>query len=407
MKNRRQILQSAACAPLFLRTAALAGLGSCSSIMGPDPKRILILGGTGFLGPALIDALLERGHRVTLFNSGSTEQRREANGRPSVVPPGVETLVGNRDPLLTADDRRYARDPDGESKKDPDSPRGLTQLQGRRWDAVIDTSGYFPRMVRASAELLAASVEQYVFISSISVYAHNDVPDQDESAELVTLADPGVEEFGEGFVNYGGGKALCEAAAEGALPGRTTNIRPGYIVGRGDTSGRWSYWPWRTTLGGSMLVPGTPSDPLQVIDVRDLAEWIVHCVERRIVGVFNATGPAKELTMKAMLAGCETAADLSGSAPATPVWAAPEFLTENELSFPIWAPPTGETAGFHRTNIQRALENGLRFRPIENTAADTLAWLRSLPEELRSRVLPPIDLALEQEVLQRWLVRRG
>ncbi len=393
----------------FLHASLASGLLASSASAWPRrvsreaPKRILILGGTGFLGPALIDAVVARGHHLTLFNSGSTELRRADAGRPSVVPEGVDVLVGNRDPLKTADDRRLARDPDAESKRDPDSPRGLSQLEDKRWDAVVDTSGFFPRMVRASAELLAPNVGQYVYISSISVYASFAEPELDESAELLTLEDPTVEEFGENFANYGGGKAMCEAAAEAAMPGRVTNIRPGYIVGRRDTSRRWIYWPWRTSLGGEMLVPGAPEDPIQIIDVRDLAEWIVHCIEQNVTGVYNATGPAEELSMAAMLAACRAA---SGTETKF-TWADPEFLSEHEASFPIWVSPSSESAGLHRTSIARALDAGLRFRSVEDTARDTLAWHASLPEELGMRVVPQQpSREREQELLKLWAERQ-
>jgi 2'-hydroxyisoflavone reductase len=403
--TRREFIQTT--------TGGLAGIGlgalvtpACVSVPGSIPvmkQRILILGGTGFLGPALIESVRARGHELTLFNSGTTESRRLREGRPTVVPAEVEVLLGNRDPLMTADDRRLRGDPEAESKRDPNSPRGLTKLEGRSWDAVIDTSGYFPRLVAASAELLAPRVEQYVFISTISVYARNDQPGMDESAELLTLADPSSEEFGPNFENYGGGKALCEAAAEAALPGRTTNIRPGYIVGPRDTSARYAYWPWRVAQGGAMLVPGTPSDPVQLIDVRDLAEWIVHCIETRTMGDFNATGPSPPLTMSAMLAACAEGARVSSP----PVFAEPAFLAEQGLHYPIWASPEGETAGFHRVSIAKAFAAGLRFRPHAETARDTLAWLRSLPEGLQARLVPVGLAAQEEEVLHRWRARQG
>jgi 2'-hydroxyisoflavone reductase len=392
MTTRRQFLH----ASLATGTLASLGLQSCVSTARALPvkkQRILILGGTGFLGPALIETVLARGHELTLFNTGSTEARREQTGRPSVVPDGVELLVGNRDPKLTADDRRYRKEPE---KRDPNSPRGLTQLEGRTFDAVIDTSGYFPRMVRSSAELLAPNVDQYVFISTISVYANNDQLGMDESAELATLDDPATESFGDRSENYGGAKALCEAAAETALPGRTTNIRPGYIVGRRDTSRRFIWWPWRASQGGEMLVPGTPLDPVQIIDVRDLALWTVHCIERRVHGVFNATGPDKKLTMREMLEGCRSAAGTDVKF----VWGDPELLADNELSFPIWVRPEGDTAGFHSVSVKRAVDAGLRFRTIEDTAADTLAWHASLPQDLQEHFLPPISLEKEAEVLE-------
>src|SRR5258708_1429557 len=182
------------------------------------PLRILILGGTGFLGPACTESALARGHSVTHFNSGRTEERRREAGRPSVVPSGVQQLYGNRDPNKTADDRKTEGKSD--APKDPNSPKGLSQLEGKKWDAVIDTSGYFPRLVKASAELLAPNVKQYVFISTISVYKDNNIPNADETAPLNILEDPTTEEMGKDFVNYGGGKALCEKAAEKAMPGR-------------------------------------------------------------------------------------------------------------------------------------------------------------------------------------------
>lgn len=397
--TRRQFLQASAATGALATTGLFARPARLRQNEPAKRQRILILGGTGFLGPALIDAVVARGHALTLFNSGRTEERRAEAGRPSVIPDGVEVLVGNRDPELTADDRRLAGDPDIEKKRDPKSPHGLSQLEGRDWDAVIDTSGFFPRMVRASAELLAPHVGQYVFVSSISVYARNDEPDMDETAELLTLADPTVEEFGPNFENYGGGKAMCEAAAEAALPGHATNVRPGYIVGPRDTSRRWLWWPWRTAQGGEMLVPGTADDPMQVIDVRDLAEWIVHAIETRAFGAFNAT--SRPMAMRAMLEGCRAGAGSETSF----AWADPSFLAEHELSFPIWIPPEGETAGFHRVSVERAFEAGLRTRSIETTARDTLAWFDELPEDLAPRVLPPIPLEREAEVLALWKAR--
>lgn len=406
--SRRKFIQQSLTAGALLPfgLAACSGTGSssrASSDVGNSgaprkQQRILILGGTGFLGPALIDAVLARGHKLTLFNSGRTENRRVAAGRDSVVPEGVEVLIGNRDPLLTADDRRLRGDPDIESKRDPNSPRGLSQLEGREWDAVIDTSGYFPRMVAASAEFLAPNVGQYMFVSSISVYSSTSVPGADETAELLGLDDPTTEEFGEQFENYGGGKALCEQAAEAALPGRTTNVRPGYIVGPRDTSRRWSFWPWRAAQGGEMAVPGKPEDPIQIIDVRDLAEWMVLCCEQRIMGEFNATGPASELSMRRMLEGCRAAA----GSDVRFTWADAEFLAERELNFPIWLAPEGETAGFHRVSVERAMASGLTFRTIEDTARATLDWLGSLPEDLATRVMMPFDLEQEAAALEAW-----
>ncbi len=385
-----------------LGPAALAGLTQDGGAP-PAKLRILILGGTGFLGPALISAVLERGHSLTLFNSGTTEARREASGRDSVVPEGVEVLLGNRDPELTADDRRLRglSEEEREELADPDSPRGLSTLVGREWDAVIDTSGYWPRIVRASAELLAPAVKQYVFVSSISVYASSAEPGRDESAPLLGLEDPTSEDFGPSFENYGGGKALCEAAAEAAMPGRVTNVRPGFIVGPRDTSRRYCYWPWRIARGGEVLVPGAASDPVQLIDVRDLAAWIVHCVEEREVGPFNATGPSPAMTWGELLAAC--AEGVGGEAEFR--FADAAFLAERGLGYPIWVPPTGETAGFHRVDVSRAVAAGLSFRPHAETARDTLAWMRGLGDETASRLVPAQLLEGEAEALAAWKAR--
>ncbi len=362
------------------------------------PLRILILGGTGFLGPACTESALARGHSVTHFNSGRTERSRREAGRPSVVPVGVEQLYGNRDPSKTADDRRTEGQAD--AQKDPKSPKGLSQLQGKSWDAVIDTSGYFPRMVRASAELLAPRIKQYLFISSISVYKDNSVPDFDETSPVCTLADPATEDMGKDFANYGGGKALCEQAAEAAMPGRVTNIRPGFIVGPRDTSGRFIYWPVRVSLGGRMAVPGEPEDPIQFIDVRDLSDWIIHCLEQNVTGVFNATGPEKELSMRKMLEGIRRAV----GAETAFAWLDIDFLKAAGVAdqFPLYAPPKGETAGLHRCNISRALAKGLKFRPVSQTAKSTLDWYKSLPPELQSRVAPQFAPKQNEEP---WLER--
>jgi 2'-hydroxyisoflavone reductase len=265
----------------------------------------------------------------------------------------------------------------------------------------LDTSGYFPRIVKASAELLAPNVRQYIFISSISVYKDTSKPNSDETAELATLADPTTEEMGKNFENFGGGKALCEKAAESAMPGRVTNVRPGFIVGPRDTSGRFIYWPVRASLGGEMIVPGAPSDPIQIIDVRDLADWLIHCLENNIVGVFNATGPEKELTMKSLLEGVRTGV---GSKTAM-TWVDYEWLKSQgigEAQFPLYQPPAGETAGFHRCNISRALAKGLTFRPVADTARATFEWYQSLPAEVQTRVAAQLA---KREGEEDWLAK--
>jgi len=390
---------SGAFLPHRASAAELAGKSS-------KPLRILILGGTGFLGPHCTESAIARGHSVTHFNSGRTEELRKGAGRPSVVPDGVEKLYGNRDPNKTADDRKTEGKAD--APKDPNSPKGLSQLEGKKWDAVIDTSSYFPRMVKASAELLGPAVKQYVFISTISVYKDTSAP-FDETALLQTLQDPTTEEMGKDFANYGGGKALCEKAAEAAMPGRVTNIRPGYIVGPRDTSGRFIYWPVRASMGGSMIVPGAPADPIQLIDVRDLADWIIHCIEYKVVGIYNATGPEKELTMKSFVGGVQKGV---GSDVAF-TWVSNDFLSSKGVQdgqFPLYAAPVGETAGFHRCNASRALAKGLKFRSVSDTAKATFEWYKSLPPEIQRRVAPQFAqlpneeawLAIEKRLLETW-----
>jgi 2'-hydroxyisoflavone reductase len=242
-------------------------------------------------------------------------------------------------------------------------------------------------MVKASAELLSPVVKQYVFISSISVYKDTSVPNYDESAAVHTLADPTVEEMGKDFVNYGGGKALCEKAAEAAMPGRATNLRPGFIVGPRDTSARFIYWPVRASLGGTMVVPGRPADPIQIVDVRDVADFTIHCIENNIVGPYNVTGPSKELSMRAMVEGVRKGV----SSNVTFTFVDDAFLKAQKIDenqFPLYAPPSGETAGFHRCNISRALGKGLKFRPLPDTAKVTLDWYHALPAEIQARVAP-------------------
>jgi 2'-hydroxyisoflavone reductase len=408
--TRREFLASSAAALAaapFLPGALTAAESAARAV---KPLRILILGGTGFLGPACTESAIARGHSVTQFNSGRTEERRRAVGRPSVVPSGVEQLYGNRDPNKTADDRRNEGKAD--APKDPNSPKGLSQLEGKKWDAVIDTSGYFPRMVKASAQLLAPNVRRFVFISTISVYKSESVPNADESAPLATLDDPATEEMGKDFANYGGGKALCEKAAEAAMPGRVTNLRPGYMVGPRDTSGRFIYWPVRASLGGTMAVPGSPADPIQLIDVRDVADWTIHCIENQIVGIYNVTGPDKDLTMRGMVEGVRKGVGSEVSF----TWIDNRFLETHSISqdkFPLYVPPTADSAGFHRRSIARALARGLKFRPLSVTAKATLDWYQSLPPNIQAGVAPQFAkrpneeawLETEKHLLEAWAKR--
>ena len=351
-----------------------APAGQPAPTPAPVPKKkILILGGTGFLGPKTIDAAIARGHTITIFNRGKREKFQPLEHE-------VEHLFGNRDPELPADDERG---PDGKLLRPDATPKGLEQLVGRRWDVVIDNSGYFPRIVKASAELLAKSADRYIYISSISAYDEKSVPPQggDETIKLATLADPTVETMGKQFENYGGLKALCEQAAQAAFPGRTAVVRPGYIVGPGDPTDRFTYWPIRIARGGDVLAPGTPDDPLQWIDVRDLSEWLVKLAEDGTTGEFNAVGPASPGRWGDVLQTCIAA---SGST-AKLEWVPAKWLEEHagEDAFPIWAPPEGKYAGFHRWSNERAEQAGLKFRPVEDTVKALLAWW---PRDVERRV---------------------
>lgn len=371
-------------------TSASGGTAVSPSRAG-RPLSFLILGGTAFLGPEVVEAALARGHTVTLFNRGKT--------RPDLFPE-IEKLRGDRDP-----------------KKDD----GLKALEGdRRWDVVVDNSGYFPRMVEASASLLAPRIGQYIFVSSISAFKEAAPPGSDESFPSATLEDPTVESMGEGYRNYGGLKAACEAAAEKACPGRTLNIRPGFIVGPGDPTGRFSYWPLRAREGGEMLAPGEPSDPLQWIDVRDLAEWMVRCAENRTMGVFLATGPDAGGTIGQVVDASIAAAPAAGlpmalrqegqPAPAPPkaVWVTAGFLQEQGVpigALPIWIPPMGDGAGFHRWNNAKAKAAGLTFRPLSETVAGINTWIDKQPADRYARLRGGLPREKEAAILKAWAER--
>jgi 2'-hydroxyisoflavone reductase len=385
----------------FVRLSAGAGFASLVApsfagiLNSVSPMRVLILGGTSFLGPACTDVLLSRGHHVTHFNRGRLESKRKESGRPSVVPDGVEVLYGNRDPDKTADEWKGPQD----GERDPQSPKGLSQLVGKKWDAVIDTSGYAPRIVRASAELLKDVVKSYVFISTISVYAKNDTPEADESAAVGHMDDESIEEMGSNFEYYGPLKALCEKAADSVMPGRVCNIRPGFIVGPRDVSNRYMYWPRRISEGGEMAIPGAPEDPIQMIDVRDLAEWIVHVIENSVSGTFNATSPSGAMTLRSFVEGCRDGV----GADTKFTWVDREFAQSEEFSLPLAIAPFGEYAGFHRRSTERAMKAGLKIRNAAKTAEATLKWYKDLTPEVQARVgAHVLKKSAEEELLRKW-----
>lgn len=306
--------------------------------------RLLILGGTKFLGRAVVGAALARGHEVTMFNRGETN--------PDLFP-DVEKLRGNRDGDLGA-------------------------LEGRRWDVVVDPSGYVPRIVRASAELLRDATEHYTFVSSVSVYGTFRTPGFDESAPTEELTDPDTEEVME---HYGALKAACERVVEEVFPDRALHVRAGLIVGPHDPTDRFTYWPVRVARGGEVLAPGRPERHVQFIDVRDLAEWMVRSAEDRVAGTFNATGPVPPVSMGELLVTCR---HVSGS-DATFTWVADAFLLEKEvgpwMELPLWVPESDpELASLMDADVSRAVAAGLTFRPVAETVEATLAWARSRPD---------------------------
>jgi 2'-hydroxyisoflavone reductase len=379
----------------FLRTAAvtggalgLYGLGAAPLLaqtdltgrrLSRDPLRILVLGGTGFIGPYQVRYAVDRGHQVTVFNRG----RRQAG-----LPDSVEHLQGDRNDDLTA-------------------------LRGREWDVVIDNPTTLPFWVRDAASLLRDQAEHYIFISTISVYGDTSQPGMDETTQLARYqgADPMAETMQTLQQNvgalYGPLKALSEQEAERWFPGRTTVIRPGLIVGPGDPTDRYTYWPVRMARGGEVLAPGTPADPVQIIDARDLSEWTIRMAERRVAGIFNATGPASEMGIGEMLDGMRPLA----SGPVEPTFVPADFLAEQNVrpwaDMPTWVPPVGSSAGFARVSIQRALREGLTFRPSPQTARDTLEWHRTRPAEQQAQLRAGLSAEREAEVLRAWREARG
>lgn len=327
--------------------------------------RILVLGGTLFLGRAVVDDALERGWNVTLFNRGRTD--------PDAFPV-VESIRGDR------------RD-------------GLAPLGNRSWDVVIDTCGYVPRIVRDSADYLSGAAGRYVFVSTLNVYANPDRKGLSETDEVGVLEDESIEEVnGE---TYGPLKALCEKAVEETFSGKTLIIRPGLIVGPRDPSDRFTYWPCRVARNEKILAPAPPDSPVQFIDARDLASWMLDLAAGDAGGAFNAVGPAEKLTMARLLESCCKEA---GTEPDM-AWVDEKFLLERGvkpyLDLPLWVPavsPGGR--GFNSFDIRKAVAAGLRFRPLSATIRDTLAWKKEQDVEpkLRCGLAPE----REKELLDEW-----
>lgn len=360
----------------FIKSSLLAGAaitaGFSEAVQAVDDKKarkslsVLVLGGTGFIGPHMVRELLRRGHSVTLFNRGRSN---------SGLFPDLETIKGDRD-------------------------GGLQGLEGRRWDAVVDNSGYVPRHVQDSARLLANNTKRYVFVSTLSVYADFTIRN-DEDSPLATIADESIEEVtGE---TYGALKALCEKRAAAEIGNdRLTILRPNYIAGPGDHTDRFSYWPIRTRKGGAMIWPGAPEDAIQFIDVRDLANFVRDCLEHGISGTYNMTNPAGVYTMGRLLEDCTALT----AATVDPVWIGEAFAYDQGLiggrDLPIWHPSTGPDAASGGFSAERALEAGLQNRPASETLRDILSWWDTLPAERTGKLRAGLDADREAELITAW-----
>jgi 2'-hydroxyisoflavone reductase len=341
--------------------------------------KLLILGGTRFVGRHLVTAARARGHEVTLFNRG-----RHSTDAPA----GVETILGDRN-------------------------RDLDKLRGRRWDALVDTCGYLPRTVKASAEILSSSVNTYVFVSSLSAYADFSQAGIDESAPLATLTseqlakanaiDPSGQASAASYGEmYGGLKALCEQELSEVLPDRVFVIRPGLIVGPHDYTDRFTYWVERVARGREVLAPGRPDHYVQFIDARDLAEWTVNMAERKEAGVYNANGFPHELTMERLLNECKMASD----SDAAFTWVSEDFLLNEKVApwseLPLWMPEEAapHLKGFMFVSSSKAVAAGLTFRPLSTTIKETLSWWETdCPDQALEAGL---DRDKEQELLRKW-----
>ncbi|MFN0181026.1 MAG: NAD-dependent epimerase/dehydratase family protein [Gemmatimonadales bacterium] len=365
----------------LLKATGLAALPLPSGLWQPSrpalaPLKILFIGGTGFIGPHMVRRALARGHQVTLFNRGRTN---------TGLFPGVEKLVGDRD-------------------------GGLGVLKGRTWDAVIDTSGYVPRVVRASIDILAKAVHRYVFISTGDVYASFSKVGIDEDEPLDVLTDPKSEDASK---HYGAFKAICERSTREVYSNRHTIIRPGWIIGAGDNNDISSYWPMRIDRGGEVLAPGNPSDPTQIIDAHDLAIFTIKAIEENINGTFNAVGPAAPLSWAEFLYGIRavTSADVRFT------WVDADWLAERKVmpwtDLPIWWPPRDDYQqapmfepggkGFAQMSNRKAVAAGMTFRPLADTARDIIDEYKARPKNPNARrQIFGLSSEREAEVLAAW-----
>ena len=370
MKNNRRDFLKAGLLGGALAATGLPAVGSAAHHeKASKPLDVLVLGGTGFIGPHMVREALRRGHSVTLFNRGRTN---------NTLFPDLETIKGDR-----------AGDLEG--------------IADRRWDVVIDNSGYVPRHVENSARVLAPNVGHYLFISSVSVYADfNRI--NEESAPLATIADETIEEVnGE---TYGALKAICERKAEAEIGAdRLSIVRPTYICGPGDHTDRFTYYPVRARRGGEMLWPGSPSHEMQIIDVRDLANFVVDCVQFETPGIFNAVTPIGAYTFAGLLEDSQAVNDIE----VTPIWVDDAFIAEKEArdAFPIYFPETGEDAAKFGFTGEAARAAGLHTRPPRETVRDLMRWWDTRSEERIANARFRMTPEREAMLIEAWKNRNG
>ena len=383
--DRRDLLKLGALAFAAVTTGAHAATDDkVAAPRAAKPLDLLILGGTGLTGPHQVRYALARGHRVTIFNRG--RKQPEWLGQ-------VEQLLGDRDTNDYASIKAEV-------------------AKGRRWDAVIDNPSSVPAWIRDAAKVLKGHVGGYTMISSISAYAENETPGQDEAAALATFDGDPLKETNASLradmSKYAGLKAAAEAETRKHFGDRTTIVRPGLIVGPGDDTDRFTYWPLRLARGGEVLCPGDGRDPVTFIDARDLGEWMIRLAENNTRGVFNAFGPDYALDMAALLYGIRASTTQGAKLTFVPA----DFLEAQNVSawgdMPVWVPNSGDSAGFHTRSNAKAVAAGLTFRSIADTTAATLTWFAVQPEERRKAgARAGIAAVREAEVLKAWKAKRA
>jgi 2'-hydroxyisoflavone reductase len=392
--NRRDFIlkTTAASGAVALQRTSIA---SATQQTGASKRlKILVLGATGHIGPYFVRAALARGHHVSAF---VREGKRGAGDglallAPAPLPAAVESLYGDRN-------------------------GDLVSIQARDWDAVIDAVTYWPLWVKSLGEALRGRVRHYTFISSDDVYVlphDNGTGLIDETSRVLEYTgksdpySPALKTFEDPSYQYGPLKVLCEREAEKQFPGRALLVRPSAIVGPHDKLGAFTYLPVRMENGGEMLVVGDPLGPIQMIDIRDMAEWVIRMAEKGDTGVFNCTGPGLKLGWAEMLGAVRGTLSQAVSLTWVPMqWVLDQGAFKNNYNNFLFWPSQGNALGLMSTINAKAVAHGLAFRPLGVTAADTLTWYKSVPAESRKQLLGPVadSLAHEAELLGAWRVK--